>query len=161
LYQSYAKAMYATAVRILKVGSDAEDILQEAFLEAFNKINDLKENGSFGAWLKSIVINKSLAKLKKNKLEFEDIENQNNTAYEEDDYDFEETQRTIEDIKKALLELSDGFRTILTLHLFEGYDYDEVAQMLGISAVTCRTQYIRGKAKLLEILKRKNIQYSK
>jgi RNA polymerase sigma-70 factor (ECF subfamily) len=109
---------------------------------------------TFGAWLKSIVVNKSIAKLRSRKVVLEQIDDKIELTFLDDiDDDFEEKMETIEKVKKAIGSLPNGFRLVLSLYLFEGYDHQEIGNILGISEVTSRSQYIRGKSKLLELLK--------
>jgi RNA polymerase sigma-70 factor (ECF subfamily) len=154
LYQKYAKAMYNTSLRIVNHTADAEDVLQESFCDAFAAIDSFGYKSTFGAWLKRIVINKSINALRKRKMDIIDIEK--TTALhlpEEDKYDEENMKFKVEEIKKAVKELPNGYRTVLSLHLFEGYDHEEIAEILQISHATVRTQYMRGRQKLLLIIK--------
>ncbi len=153
LYKLYYKAMYNTALRIVKAEQDAEDVMQESFLSAFEKIGEFKGEVSFGAWLKKIVINRSLDLLRKKRVVFEDLEKAE-TAYESLQEDHEEdTAWDVKKIREAIKELPDGYRTILSLYLLEGYDHEEIAGILGISPVTSRTQYSRAKKRLKEQLR--------
>lgn len=154
LYQKYAKAMYNTSLRIVNHTADAEDVLQESFVDAFAAIDSFGYKSTFGAWLKRIVINKSINALRKRKMEIIDIE-KTPAAHlpEEEKYDEEGINYKIEEIKKAVKELPNGYRTVLSLHLFEGYDQEEIAEILKISHATVRTQYMRAKQKLLLLIK--------
>jgi RNA polymerase sigma factor (sigma-70 family) len=154
LYQKYAKAMYNTSLRIVNHTADAEDILQESFVDAFAAIDSFGYKSTFGAWLKRIVINKSINALRKRKLDIIDIDKTSASVLpDEESYDEEAQQFKVEEIKKAVKELPNGYRTVLTLHLFEGYDQEEIAEILKISHATVRTQYMRAKQKLLLIIK--------
>src|ERR1700688_3153693 len=154
LYQKYSKAMYNTSLRIVNHTADAEDVLQESFVDAFAAIDTFGYKSTFGAWLKRIVINKSINALRKRKMDIIDIE-KTSAAHlvEEVSYDEEGIMFKIEEIKKAVKDLPNGYRTVLSLHLFEGYDQEEIAEILQISHATVRTQYMRAKQKLLSILK--------
>ncbi len=146
--------MYNTALRIVGVQEEAEDVLQEAFLDCFLKIDTFRGESTLGAWLKTIVVNKAIAKLRARKAIFEDIENHSVDLREEvSEDDFEEKVEMVDKIKKTLSQLPSGFRLVLSLYLFDGYDHQEIGSILGISEVTSRSQYIRGKARLLELLK--------
>ena len=109
---------------------------------------------SFGAWLKKIVINRSLDHLKKRKVKFEEI---NERTTEIEDYQMETKEVNLHAIKKAIQNLPDGYRIILSLYLIEGYDHEEISQILGISNSNSRTQFLRAKNKLRELLKDKEI----
>ncbi len=154
LYNRYVKAMFNTALRIVRVREEAEDVIQESFLDGFLKIDRFRGESTFGAWLKSIVVNKAIAKLRAQKMDFEEIGNEGYYA-DTEDLDLEENKDTVYKIKKALNALPNGFRLVLSLYLFEGYDHQEIGQILGINEATSRSQYLRGKAKLVEILKEK------
>ncbi len=154
LYQRYAKAMFNTSLRIVNNASDAEDVLQESFISAFSHIGDFDYSSAFGAWLKRIVINKSISLLRKRKLLTVDIEG---TAVAETadspGYSEEETDLQVERIKIAISKLPNGYRTVLTLVLFEDYSYEEAGKLLNITTTTARTQYHRARQKLGQILK--------
>jgi RNA polymerase sigma factor (sigma-70 family) len=154
LYHKYAKAMYNTSLRIVNHTADAEDVLQESFVDAFAAIESFAYKSTFGAWLKRIVINKSINALRKRKMDIIDIEKTTAIHFpEEDSYDEETLKFKVEEIKKAVKELPNGYRTVLSLHLFEGYDQEEIAEILQISHATVRTQYMRAKQKLLLLIK--------
>lgn len=154
LYRKYAKAMYNTSLRIVNHTGDAEDVLQEAFTDAFRSLEDFHFKSTFGAWLKRIVINKSINQLRKRKMDLIDIE-KTNIGYlpDEDAPDEQEMQMKVEDIKRAVGLLPNGYRTVLTLYLFEGYDQEEIAEILQVTHATVRTQYMRAKQKLLQHIK--------
>ena len=150
LYELYNKAMYNLCLRIVKNEDEAEDVLQEAFIKAFKSINNYQGKAAFGAWLKRIVVNQAIYTVRKQKMVFEDIENQSIDLEEEifeDDFEFR-----IEKVKKAMNDLSEGYRVVLSLYLFEGYEHKEISEILGISESTSKTQYVRGKKKLKELL---------
>src|ERR1700759_5621047 len=154
LYQKYSKAMYNTSLRIVNHTGDAEDVMQEAFTDAFRSLEDFHYKYTFGAWLKRIVINKSIIQLRKRKMDLIDIEKTNvGNVAEDDGPDEQELQMKVEDIKKAVALLPNGYRTVLTLYLFEGYDQEEIAEILGVTHATVRTQYMRAKKKLLQYIK--------
>ena len=155
IYKLYYKAMFNTSLRIVSDTMEAEDIMQEAFLSAFEKIETYSGTVSFGAWLKKIVINRSLDAVSRQKAIFEDID----THYElqeESDYDTDnkmELEEKMQEVKSAINNLPDGYRIILSLYLLEGYDHDEIAEILNITSSTSRSQLSRAKQKLLNELK--------
>lgn len=147
--------MYNTALRIVNHTADAEDVLQESFSDAFAKLADFEGRSTFGAWLKQIVVNKSISVLKKQRISFADIGvNVMESIAEENDVNEEEINYTVESIKKNIQHLPDGYRTVLLLYLFEGYDHEEIAEILQVAQSTVRTQYIRARQKLLQLLKK-------
>jgi RNA polymerase sigma factor (sigma-70 family) len=154
LYRKYAKAMYNTSLRIVNHTGDAEDVIQEAFTDAFRSLEDFHYKSTFGAWLKRIVINKSINQLRKRKMDLIDIDKTNiGHLPDEEATDEQEMQMKVEDIKRAVGLLPNGYRTVLTLYLFEGYDQEEIAEILQVTHATVRTQYMRAKQKLLQHIK--------
>lgn len=154
LYRLYYAAMYNTTLRIVGDSDDAEDVMQEAFLKAFEKLDSYRAEVSFGAWLKRIVINKALdfLRIKKEKLSLDDAGEVGEMI--DEPVDTEEAEYKAEAIKKAIDELPEGYRIVLSLILLEGYDHEEVSGILNISNATSRTQYHRAKKKLIELLRR-------
>ncbi len=157
IYKLYYKAMYNTSLRIVNDTMEAEDIMQESFLSAFEKIETYSGTVSFGAWLKKIVINRSLDALSRRKAIFEDIESHTGIKDEspEDLSRQEDVDFRVEEVKDAIENLPDGYRIILTLYLLEGYDHDEIGEILSISSSTSRSQLSRAKQKLIAELKKK------
>lgn len=153
IYKLYYKAMFNTAQRIMKDRFEAEDIMQEAFLNAFTKLDSFKGDVAFGAWLKRIVINKSLTQIKKNsrfeEVKFEVIENklEDESAMAENDI-LDYSVIKANEILKTMEQLKDNYRIALTLSLIEGYDNEEIASIMNISNENCRTTISRAKTKL-------------
>jgi len=156
LYKLYAKAMYNTAQRILCHVAEAEDVLQEAFLEAFSRITDFRGDTTFGLWLKQIVINKSINYLRKRKMEF--VSADTIDVPEEEEEEDGEVQPRVEEIKRAMELLPDGYRVVISLYLLEGYDHEEIAHILKISENTSRSQYLRAKIKLQRLMEKERSQ---
>ena len=148
LYNQYKKAMYNLAHRILNNREDAEDILQEAFVDCFRNIGSFRFESTFGAWLKKILLNRCINHLRKKKLDLTLCENLPPVIYEEE----EEVTYETEKIFKGIEMLPDGYRIILTLYLLEGYDHSEISQILDISESTSKSQYMRAKERLRRIL---------
>ncbi|HLN74842.1 MAG: RNA polymerase sigma factor [Methylococcaceae bacterium] len=158
LYKVYYKPMYNVCLRMVGNPVEAEDVMQEAFLKAFTKIDTYEGMVSFGAWLKKIVINRSLDYLKKRKVKFEEI---NEKIPEDEPEGIVISEVHTEYLKKAIQQLPDGYRVVLTLYLLEGYDHEEIAQILGISNGSSRSQFLRAKLKLRELLKKEELfEYS-
>ena len=151
LYRQYCDAMFNVAFRFMKNTHDAEDVMQEAFIKAFQKLHQYKAEVSFGAWLKRIVVNQSIDKLKSQKLMFstEDVQLE---VVEENDWMVDDTI-TIDEIKTAIDQLPDKYRYVVMLYLLEGYDHDEISQILGITNTISRTHLHRGRQKLQALLK--------
>jgi RNA polymerase sigma-70 factor (ECF subfamily) len=156
LYRLYSKAMLNVALRIVGNIGEAEDVLQEAFLDAFNKVKDFRQDTTFGLWLKQIVVNRSINLLRKRRLELVELEGDHlENIPEEENEDEDDIQYQVAMVKEGMKELPDGYRVVLSLYLLEGYDHEEISQILNISENTSRTQFLRAKRKLMEILKRK------
>jgi len=156
IYKLYYKAMYNTSLRIVGDTMEAEDIMQESFLSAFEKIETYSGTVSFGAWLKKIVINRSLDALNRKKAVFEDIDTHRElrSVVADDDSDsFEDIDVKVEAVRSAINKLPDGYRIILSLYLLEGYDHDEIGEILSISSSTSRSQLSRAKQKLVNELR--------
>ena len=154
LYNQYSKAMYNTSLRIVNNAADAEDIVQEGFTDAFKNIKGFNYQSTFGAWIKRIVINKSINHLRNKKLKLVDINQTSISELENDEViNEEEIQFKVEEIRKAVRMLPDGYRTVFTLCAFEGYDYEEISEILNVSESTVRSQYHRAKKQLLQFIK--------
>lgn len=162
LYKHYSKAMFNVCMRILNHVGEAEDVLQDSFIDAFAKIGDFRQQATFGVWLKQIVVNKAINHLRSRKVELVNIDEYNIGGDEYDIADYAEadpysednTKLEVERIRRAMEQLPEGFRVVLSLYLFEGYDHEEIGNILGISETTSRTQYMRAKKRLLEIINR-------
>jgi RNA polymerase sigma-70 factor (ECF subfamily) len=143
--------MYNTALRIVKDRYEAEDVMQDAFLLAFTKLNALKDIKTFGAWLKRIVINKSIYHYNKS-TKFDEVPLDDVLYKVEDhegfveDYEFKNIQA--KQVIETMKALKDSYRVALTLHLIEGYDYEEISEILKLSNANCRTTISRAKDSL-------------
>lgn len=150
LYKLYSKAMYNICLRMMKDEAEAEDVLQESFVKAFRNLGSYQYQATFGAWLKRIVINTCITELKRRKLELSDVE----------DYDIADTsaesssevELDIRGVKAAISSLPEGYRVIFNMYAVEGYDHQEIGEILNISASTSKSQYSRAKKKLREML---------
>lgn len=151
LYGLYSRAMYNVAFRVVGNREEAEDVLQEAFTDCFRKIGSFRSESTFGAWLKTIVINKCINRLRKREAELVYVD------------DYSEVESADEDapadlwpdpavIAKAVEKLPEGYRVVFSLYLLEGYDHNEISQIMNISESTSKTQYLRAKEKLKKIL---------
>ncbi len=169
LYEKYVRAMYHVCVRIVGKGHEAEEVLQDAFVRAFMRIEEYRGDAAFGAWLKRIVINTSINFLQKKKIDLVSLDEMLvEPAIEEDENsenDFAEMNiqtgvsekvtkhnSEVSRVKEAINRLSDGYRIVLSLYLFEGYDHEEIGEILGISSSTSKSQYSRAKKRLRTML---------
>ena len=152
VYKRYYKAMYNTSLRILKDSFEAEDVMQESFLVAFTKLGTFKGEVAFGAWLKKIVINRSLTQLRK-KNRFDEVKLDVIPEKEEEEVtDPDYAIVKAKEISEAINRLKDNYRVALTLNLIEGYDYEEVADIMNITYQNSRTTISRAKNKLRQLL---------
>ena len=152
--------MFNTSLRIVNDTAEAEDIMQESFLDAFRRLDSYAGEGSFGSWLKRIVINNSLDALRRLK---------EAVSIEEEELDFpeiieenreNEIRLQVEEVKQAISRLSEDYRVVLSLYLLEGYDHEEISEILHISNNLSRTRFVRAKQKLLSILKESRLMKS-
>jgi len=147
--------MFIVASRFLKNSAEAEDAMQEAFVKAFTKLHQYSGEVTFGAWLKRIVINKCLDCLKAKKLEYVALNEQLMDKVEDEDaQDWQiDDGIGIGEVKTEIQELPEKYKYPLMLYLIEGYDHEEISEILKISQVASRTLVHRGKKKLQEKLK--------
>ncbi len=154
LYNQYCDGMFVVANRFVKDTLEAEDIVQEAFIKAFEKLHQYKAEVTFGAWLKRIVINKCIDLLKSKKqqlLELDEVHLKVVDSSYEDEWLVDDAI-TLDEVKDAISKLSDKYKYVVMMFLIEGYDHQEIAEVLNITEVASRTQLSRGKAKLKELL---------
>lgn len=157
IYKKYSKAMYNTAFRIVKHSAEAEDIMQECFLKAFSKLDSYEGTSTFGAWLKKIVVNQSINAYNKN-VKYQEVSYNDtfkNTADDGISTDEEQENPKVKMVLRTLDTLKENYRVTLTLHLIEGYDYEEICEILNISYANCRTTISRAK----ESLRKKLMSY--
>ena len=154
LYNQYCDGMYIVAHRFLKDANDAEDVVQEAFIKAFSKLHQFKAEVTFGAWLKRIVVNKSIDFLKSKKQKLVELDEVHLKVIDADNDDkwLVDDAITLNDVKKAISNLPDKYQYVVMLYLIEGYDHQEISEILNISEVASRTQLSRGKKQLQELL---------
>jgi len=154
LYSLYSKAMFNICLRMLNNREEAEDLLQDSFCDAFMKLGSFRYDSSFGAWLKRIVINKCINWIQKKKIKliFPD-EMEEPVTKIEPEVDYEEISLDVMRIHRAIGQLPDGYRVIFSLYALEGYDHSEISEITGISESTSKSQYLRAKERIKEILK--------
>ena len=152
LYKLYSGAMYNVCLRMLKSQEEAEDLLQNSFVDVFTKLHSFRYESSVGAWIKRIVVNNCINFLKKRRLKFEELDERVTGISDAEYTPSEQNSMTVATIKKAMLDLPDGYRVVFSLYLLEGYDHKEIGQILGISEATSKSQYSRAKRKLRELI---------
>jgi len=153
LYNRYSRAMYHTCLRIVMNPADAEDILQEVFMEAFVSLYKLKNPEAFGGWIKKIMINKSINFVRRHQkswLEIEDAELKN--IPEEQAIDESEFRGKIDAIIEAMSALPKKYSIVINLHIFEQLNFEEIATVMDLPSSTIRVRYLRGKQKIIDRL---------
>lgn len=154
LYQLYSKAMFNISMRMMHTQQAAEDVLQDAFVDAFKKIGSFRFDSSIGAWIKRIVVNHCINELKKKKADidltdsYDAYESRNSTSVDQE----EEPQYSVGQVKQAMQELPDGCRLIFSLYMLEGYDHGEIAEIMNVSESTSKSQLLRAKRLIKEYI---------
>ncbi|MBT8297847.1 MAG: sigma-70 family RNA polymerase sigma factor [Maribacter sp.] len=154
LYKQYCEGMFCVAMRYVQNSDDAEDVIQESFINAFQRIHQFKGEVTFGAWLKRIVINKSIDFLKAKKQRLVALDENYLQLAEDDDWTVE-NDITIDQVKLAIDQLPEKYRYVVMMFLIEGFDHREISQVLKLTETTSRTRLLRGKSYLKELLKEK------
>ena len=155
LYNQYCEGMYCVAARFLNNSDDAEDVLQEAFIKAFQKIHQFSGEVTFGAWLKRIVINTCIDHLKSKKMQFVELQEYQMQVVEDENWSVSESV-SIDEVKRVMEQLPEKYRYVVKLYLVEGYDHTEISQILNLSPTASRTRLLRGKGLLKKLLKSKS-----
>ena len=160
IYRLYSKAMYNICIRMVRNELDAEDLLQNSFVDVFTKLHTFRYQSSVGAWIKRIVVNNCINFLKKRKLKIEELNDQvaERPMIVENEYS---APFSVESINQALLKLPDGYRVVFTLYMFEGYDHKEIGSILNISEATSKSQFSRAKKKLRMLLNKEGFRNEK
>lgn len=157
LYEHFAPAMLGVCFRYTKSINDAEEVLQEAFVKVFMRLNQFKKEGELGAWIRKIVVNTALNFLKTNQkyrydLSFDEMP-LHLVSLENPAVNLE-----AKELSELIRQLPTGFQTIFNLHAVEGYKHTEIASILGISEGTSRSQYARARALLIEWIEKFSIK---
>ncbi len=154
IYDLYYKAMYNVSLRIVNDTAEAEDVMQDSFIEAFSKIDSYREEGAFGSWLKRIVVNNSINVIRKRKetVSIDEVEMELKDPGETDKEYSENVFCRLEEIRDGIKKLPGQNKTIISLHLLEGYDHQEISEILDTTYGNIRTRYSRAKQKLLQII---------
>lgn len=154
LYTTFYKRVYNACYRVLYDSFEAEDAMQESFLKVFSSLDDYKNSVPFDAWLVRIAINTSIDKLRKKRLDITDLnENINyDIADSNDGEDWEMILDKVDQVKAAIQKLPEASRLIINLYLIEGYDHEEIGEILNIASGTVRIQYMRAKQRLIELI---------
>lgn len=149
LYKQYSKAMFNICCRMLNNRTDAEDMLQEIFSDAFSRLQSFRFDSTIGAWLKRITVNKCINEINRRKTKLEFVEEVPEIVSQEEE---EKMGLSVDKVKNAMEVLPNGSRIVFSLYLLEGYDHEEIGQILNISESTSKTQFMRAKQRVKEIL---------
>ena len=152
LYQLYSKAMFNICLRIVNDRDEAEDVLQESFISVFKNIRTYKGTATIGAWIKRIVVNSAINQVRRKHLTLVPLEDSIPEQMEDTWLPEDERSLDVGKIKQAMMHLPDGYRTVFSLYLLEGYDHQEIAQIMDITESTSKSQYNRAKRKMRELL---------
>jgi RNA polymerase sigma factor (sigma-70 family) len=152
LYSLYSRAMYSLCLRMTNRKEEAEDLLQESFADVFTKLNTFRFESAFGAWVKRIVLNKCINHLRKKRPDIRFEEELREVVNEDEVIDYENIGFRVEMVRRAMAELPEGYRIIFSLYALEGYDHEEISEILGISSSTSKTQYMKAKLKIKDLI---------
>ena len=161
LYELYSGPMFNVCYRIVNQQEEAEDVLQEAFVRMFRQIKDFRQEASFGSWFKRIVINGALNHIKKKKrlqTYFDDMKDEHYDHITEEENGSDEVNYSVDQVRNAMEKLPEGYRVVFSLYLFENYSHKSIANELGISESTSKSQLSRAKKKIKEIIIRKDYE---
>jgi len=153
LFKEFERPVYNSCYRIVNDRETALDMLQEVFVKAFDNLYKYEPTFKFYTWLNRIAINHCLNFVQKKGIAYQlsDDISQFESAYQEEDFD--DVELEVKRVSDAIQQLPDGYRTVLSLYLMEGYDHGEISEILNISESTSKSQYARAKGKLKDILK--------
>lgn len=154
LYEQHARRLYAACLRIIGNTQEAEEAMQDAFLKIFTRIDQYHDGLCFEAWMQRIAIHTAIDYVRKQSMEWEELTDKHVDTYanDEDDTNEDAVHYSVQQVKDCMQQLSAGYRLVLSLYLFEGYDMEEIASILKIQPVSVRSQYLRAKKKLLELI---------
>lgn len=150
VYEKYSGLMFSICRRYISEPEAAEDVLVCGFMKVFSKIDQFKSEGSFEGWVRRIMVNESLTYIRKNKSLYMQVEIEN--AEREPDYSQLSDHLEEEDLMKMINRLPAGYRTVFNLYAIEGFSHKEIAEQLGISENTSKSQLSRARAHLQKLL---------
>src|SRR5688572_3106778 len=150
LYDLYSSKMYALCYRYVRHAMEAEDILVTSFTKIFERIDQFKGEGSFEGWIRRIMVNEALTHLRKSRAM--SVETDLEQADREPDYDRLSDHLEAEDLQKMIQDLPPGYRIVFNLYAIDGYSHKEIADQLGISENTSKSQLSRARTYLQKIL---------
>ncbi|MCK8492130.1 RNA polymerase sigma factor [Spirosoma sp. RP8] len=152
VYERFAGKMLAVCVRYCANRADAEEVMLDGFMRVFEKINQFREDGSFEGWVRRIMVTESLMFLRRTKQLRQEVPIEDITV--EPDYEWADAAVNENDLLRLVNQLSEGYRTVFNLYAVEGYSHAEIAEMLGISEGTSKSQLSRARTLLQMSLKK-------
>lgn len=156
LYQTYSPKMYGVCLRYAGNADDAQDILQDGFVKVFRHLERFRAEGSFEGWMRRIFVNTAIEQYRK-KIHTQQVSESHEEQMEDNNWSVLD-KLAVNDILKAVQELSPGYRTVFNLYVIEGYAHKEIAAMMGISEGTSKSQLARAKGILQQLLKKSNLK---
>ena len=144
LFQLHCGKMFAVSLRYMGSTMEAEQVLQESFIKVFEKLNQWKGDGPLGGWIRTIVVNTSLTRIKNNK-KFRLDKNIDDAVSLSDNGEDQLEALQAADLMKLIAQMPDGYKTVFNLFVVEGYGHKEIADLMGISESTSKTQFLKGK----------------
>lgn len=149
-YEKFSRQLFGICLRYAKDHDEAEDLLQETFIRAFRNMEQFDSKGALGAWLRRITVNVCLEMYRKNKTLSEHLKNFSEENKEDSSFDSALNSLALEDLVEKIQQLPPGFRTVFNLYAIEGFNHNEIAEMLKISSGTSKSQYSRARQLLRE-----------
>ena len=168
LYDRFSSMMKGVCLRYAQNESEAEDMLQEAFIRIFKNIDQFQQKGPLGAWVRKLTVNVALEAYRKNKVI--QLHKHSYRLSEKEDHQLDNALQTLqlEDLLSKIQKLPIGFRTVFNLYAIEGYNHKEIGELLTISVGTSKSQYSRARAILRASIEaeestemNKNINYAR
>lgn len=157
LFDKFAPKMLTVCVRYAKNKSDAEDVLQDAFIKVFNKISEFKNEGSLEGWIRRIMVNTSLDQIRKNS-KFSNDTDLEAVSYKLENNDFTFEKLVSEDLLKLINSMPNGYRIVFNMFAIEGYSHQEIASTLGVTENTSKSQYLRARSFLKKELEKTHFE---
>ncbi len=150
LYDQYSSKMYALCYRYVKDSMEAEDVLVTAFTKIFERIDQFKGEGSFEGWIRRVIVNEALTYLRRNRSMY--LETDLEAAEREPDYQNINDHLEAEELMQMIQELPSGYRIVFNMYAIDGYSHKEIADQLGISENTSKSQLSRARTYLQKML---------
>jgi RNA polymerase sigma factor (sigma-70 family) len=155
-YDLFAKKMMGVCLRYMNNEDEAQDVLQDGFIKIFSKLRDFESKGSLEGWVRRIMVNTALDQYRKNKKHQSDVD-VDVVGYKLEKNDFIIESITAQDLLKIIQGIPEGYRVVFNLFAIEGYSHKEIAERLGVTESTSKSQYSRAKSLLRKLMIENNI----